>query len=185
VRENTHTRARAHTQIVHVRLYSGDVTWGWLAPQSILVFDLSGWALWHLKYLSYIKALVDIVQSQYPERLSKALLVNVPGLFMAAWKLISPWIDPKTRSKIFFVRWLRTTTAAPYGGWLLHLLPSFPPVFLSSVCCGRRLAVLRQPAIASCCMESPLCLSLSLSLSRSLYLSIYLSIYPSIHLSRF
>ena len=37
------------------------------------------------------------------ERLEKALLVNVPAIFYAAWKLISPWIDPHTRDKVFFI----------------------------------------------------------------------------------
>eukprot|EP01047_Picozoa_sp_COSAG01_P043747 COSAG01_NODE_3905_length_5559_cov_13.718498_6_plen_82_part_00 len=35
-----------------------------------------------------VKELVDIVQNQYPERLDRALLVNVPFIFQAAWKLI-------------------------------------------------------------------------------------------------
>ena len=67
---------------------------------SVLVFDVSGWALWHIKYLNYVKQLVDIVQSHYPERLERALLLNVPTLFYAAWKMISPWIDPHTRDKV-------------------------------------------------------------------------------------
>ena len=47
--------------------------------------------------------LVDVAQNQYPERLRRILMVNAPFAFKAAWKLISPWLDPVTRGKIAFV----------------------------------------------------------------------------------
>jgi hypothetical protein len=53
----------------------------------VFLIDLEGWAMWHVKHLDKVKALVDIVQSQYPERLERALLVNVPFIFMGAWKM--------------------------------------------------------------------------------------------------
>jgi hypothetical protein len=34
------------------------------ASTSIILFDVSGWKLWHVKYLSYVKELVNIVQNQ-------------------------------------------------------------------------------------------------------------------------
>ena len=44
------------------------------------------------------------MQDHYPERLNKAFLVDAPWLFLGAFKLISPFIDPVTRKKIVFVK---------------------------------------------------------------------------------
>ncbi|KAJ3669418.1 hypothetical protein LUZ60_011368 [Juncus effusus] len=46
---------------------------------------------------------LDIMQNYYPERLGKALLIHVPHIFMKIWKLISPFIDNKTKQKFVFV----------------------------------------------------------------------------------
>ena len=69
----------------------------------IVLFDMRGWALWHAKYLSYIKQLVDIAQNQYPERLRQVMMLNAPLMFRGAWKIIRPWLDPVTAAKIKFV----------------------------------------------------------------------------------
>jgi hypothetical protein len=39
-------------------------------------------------------------QNYYPERLGKALMINVPYMFMKAWKLVYPFIDNNTRDKV-------------------------------------------------------------------------------------
>ena len=36
--------------------------------------------------------------------LKAAYLVNVPSVFKFAWKLIYPWIDPKTREKVHLLK---------------------------------------------------------------------------------
>lgn len=69
----------------------------------VFIIDVSGWEIGYLKHLDKIKMLIDAVQNQYPERLECALLINVPFIFMGAWKLISPMIDANTREKIHFV----------------------------------------------------------------------------------
>ncbi|KAK9104014.1 hypothetical protein Scep_020858 [Stephania cephalantha] len=46
---------------------------------------------------------ISIMQDYYPERLGKLFLVHVPYVFAAAWKLIYPFIDKKTREKVVFV----------------------------------------------------------------------------------
>eukprot|EP00946_MAST-07B_sp_MAST-7B-sp1_P003292 g3292.t1 len=71
--------------------------------KNVVIFDISGWALWHGSYLGYVNRLVDIAQNQYPERLRRVLLVNAPFLFRGAWSVISPWLDPVTKAKIKFV----------------------------------------------------------------------------------
>jgi len=69
----------------------------------IFLIDVAGWELGYIKHLDKIKVLVDVVQNQYPERLERALLVNVPFIFLAAWKIISPLLDPVTREKVYFI----------------------------------------------------------------------------------
>jgi hypothetical protein len=40
-------------------------------------------------------------QNYYPERLGKALMINVPYIFMKVWKtMIYPFIDTNTRDKV-------------------------------------------------------------------------------------
>jgi hypothetical protein len=50
-----------------------------------------------------VKELLTILQHHFPERLEQALLVNVPALFYAAWKVLSPFVNEKTQSKVVFV----------------------------------------------------------------------------------
>ncbi|KAI9061138.1 CRAL/TRIO domain-containing protein [Trametes sanguinea] len=52
--------------------------------------------------LGQSKRVLDILQTHYPERLGRALVVNVPFLVNAFFKLITPFIDPLTRPKLRF-----------------------------------------------------------------------------------
>ena len=45
---------------------------------------------------------LNILQTHYPERLGAALILNVPFLIHAFYKMISPLIDPVTRNKMKF-----------------------------------------------------------------------------------
>ena len=45
---------------------------------------------------------LTVLQTHYPERLSAALILNVPFLIQAFFKMISPFIDPITRNKMKF-----------------------------------------------------------------------------------
>ena len=40
------------------------------------------------------------LQDCYPERLGKLFIVHVPYIFMTAWKVVSPFIDRKTKNKV-------------------------------------------------------------------------------------
>ncbi|OMJ25661.1 CRAL-TRIO domain-containing protein [Smittium culicis] len=48
------------------------------------------------------KSFLDVLQSHYPETLGRGIIINAPSIFFYTYKLISPFIDPVTKSKIFF-----------------------------------------------------------------------------------
>ena len=50
--------------------------------------------------IDYCKQLFTIDEKYYPERLYKTYLINAPWYFTALYALVSPWIDPKTATKI-------------------------------------------------------------------------------------
>ncbi|KAL1940230.1 hypothetical protein VTO73DRAFT_9182 [Trametes versicolor] len=52
--------------------------------------------------LGQARTVLNILQTHYPERLGRALVVNVPFLVNAFFKLITPFIDPLTRPKLRF-----------------------------------------------------------------------------------
>uniref|UniRef100_A0A453MID4 CRAL-TRIO domain-containing protein n=3 Tax=Aegilops tauschii TaxID=37682 RepID=A0A453MID4_AEGTS len=66
------------------------------------VIDLKGWGYANCDIRGYLAGL-DIMQSYYPERLGRVFLIHVPYLFMAAWKIVYPLIDDKTKKKFVFV----------------------------------------------------------------------------------
>ncbi|KAJ6513180.1 CRAL-TRIO domain-containing protein [Mycena sanguinolenta] len=52
--------------------------------------------------LGTARAVLSILQDHYPERLGLALILNVPWLLNAFYKLITPFVDPVTRNKMKF-----------------------------------------------------------------------------------
>ncbi|KAJ7067012.1 CRAL/TRIO domain-containing protein [Mycena amicta] len=52
--------------------------------------------------LGTARTVLNILQDHYPERLGLALILNVPFLLNAFYKLITPFIDPVTRLKMKF-----------------------------------------------------------------------------------
>ncbi|KAL8779465.1 MAG: hypothetical protein Q9213_006919 [Squamulea squamosa] len=53
------------------------------------------------------KQVLNILQSHYPERLGRALIINIPWIVQPFFKLINPFIDPATREKLKFDQDLR------------------------------------------------------------------------------
>ena len=68
----------------------------------IVIFDLSGFSFSCMDYEA-LKLLIDILQTQYPEILGVAYVVNAPWVFNACWSIISLWLDPVTKAKVSFV----------------------------------------------------------------------------------
>ena len=69
----------------------------------VILFDLSQFSLTCMDYEA-LKMLVNIIQFNYPEILSAALIVNSPIIFSACWQIIKLWIDPVTASKCIFLK---------------------------------------------------------------------------------
>ncbi|KAI4092559.1 MAG: hypothetical protein LQ344_003405 [Seirophora lacunosa] len=53
------------------------------------------------------KQVLNILQNHYPERLGRALVINIPWVVWTFFKLINPFIDPATREKLKFDQDLR------------------------------------------------------------------------------
>ncbi|KAL1565371.1 phosphatidylinositol transfer protein 3-like [Salvia divinorum] len=64
--------------------------------------DMKGYGFANNDIRGFIAGL-SILQDYYPERLGKMFFVNVPSFFMAAWKLISPFVDKNTKNKMAFL----------------------------------------------------------------------------------
>lgn len=52
--------------------------------------------------VSTAREVLHILQNHYPERLGKALIINVPWIVNGFFKIITPFIDPVTREKLKF-----------------------------------------------------------------------------------
>ncbi|TDZ68416.1 CRAL-TRIO domain-containing protein [Colletotrichum trifolii] len=52
--------------------------------------------------LGQAREVLNILQTHYPERLGKALIINVPWVVNGFFRLITPFIDPMTREKLKF-----------------------------------------------------------------------------------
>ncbi|KGO45243.1 hypothetical protein PEX1_060310 [Penicillium expansum] len=57
--------------------------------------------------LSQAKQTLSFLQNHYPERLGRALVLNVPFIIRGFFKLITPFIDPNTHQKLRFNEDLR------------------------------------------------------------------------------
>ena len=73
--------------------------------QFVIIFDLKGFTTSmvfkrNVRYM--IGKLIYVAQTQYPERLYKAYIVNAPRTFTVAWNLIKALLDPKTVAKVTF-----------------------------------------------------------------------------------
>ncbi|XP_022980820.1 patellin-4-like isoform X2 [Cucurbita maxima] len=66
----------------------------------VCIGDLQGWGYSNSDIRGY-RAALSILQDCYPERLGKLYLVHVPYIFMTAWKMVYPFIDKKTKNKLY------------------------------------------------------------------------------------
>lgn len=53
------------------------------------------------KSLKYIKMTSNLTQNYFPETLGKMYVINASSLFYLIWSIVKPFVDEKTRKKIF------------------------------------------------------------------------------------
>ncbi|GAA6038889.1 hypothetical protein JCM8097_000556 [Rhodosporidiobolus ruineniae] len=63
--------------------------------------------------LGQARKVLEILQTYYCERLGKAVCVNIPQIFFAFYKLVSPFVDPVTKEKIRFLDKADATSLIP------------------------------------------------------------------------
>jgi len=81
--------------------------------------------------MKLLRSTTKIAQDHYPVRSCKILLINSPLWFSSIWKVISQWIDERTRSKLFIY-------SGPAREQLLELIDedSLPALFGGACTCG-------------------------------------------------
>jgi hypothetical protein len=50
--------------------------------------------------LAVLKSTIEVDQRHYPETLHRFFIVNAPFILKAVWRLVKPWLDPHTQTKI-------------------------------------------------------------------------------------
>ena len=69
----------------------------------VLLIDYDGYNLSSAPAMKTSRETLSILQNHYPERLRCAYCLRPPWVFNAFWSVISPFIDPITKSKIQMV----------------------------------------------------------------------------------
>ncbi|XP_010527376.1 PREDICTED: random slug protein 5 [Tarenaya hassleriana] len=70
--------------------------------QMVWLIDFHGFNLSHIS-VKVTRETAHVLQEHYPERLGLAILYNPPKFFEPFWKMVKPFLDPKTCNKVKFV----------------------------------------------------------------------------------
>ncbi|KAF4667739.1 hypothetical protein FOL47_003408 [Perkinsus chesapeaki] len=75
---------------------------GWKGYKHMMVIDIKNVGLSHGKgsFVNGFKKQLNIDQYYYPEVLSKMVVVNAGVVISTLWKMVKPWVDPITVSRI-------------------------------------------------------------------------------------
>ena len=68
----------------------------------VIVFDLARFTYDCMDYEA-VKALIEVLQYNYPDSLHTIFIVNEPWIFRACWVVIRGWLDPVTAGKVNFL----------------------------------------------------------------------------------
>nr|XP_018672529.1 SEC14-like protein 5 isoform X2 [Ciona intestinalis] len=97
------------------------------------IVDLEGLNMRHLwrPGVQALLRIIEVIEANYPETMSRLLIVRSPRVFPVLWTLISPFIDEKTSSKFM----MYTGTDYMGAGGLVDYIPQeFIPEFLGGPC---------------------------------------------------
>ncbi|KAI8621189.1 CRAL-TRIO domain-containing protein [Chytriomyces sp. MP71] len=70
--------------------------------QLSVVADVGSTSMWNQNPVSVTLQLVNMLQNHYPEKLGMALCVNPSSFMWILWTMLSGFVDPNTKAKIFF-----------------------------------------------------------------------------------
>ncbi|KAF6149168.1 hypothetical protein GIB67_026024 [Kingdonia uniflora] len=70
--------------------------------QMVWLIDFHGFNMSHLS-VKVTRETAHVLQEHYPERLGIAILYNPPWIFESFWKVVKPFLEPKTYRKVKFV----------------------------------------------------------------------------------
>jgi len=70
--------------------------------KSFSIVDLKGLKFADLssENIDFVKAIAKVDSDNYPETMGKMVIINTPGIFNFAWKVISGFLDPGTVKKV-------------------------------------------------------------------------------------
>jgi len=66
------------------------------------IFNLEGFSNKNIDF-NHTFNMINVFQNYYPERLGICFVINAPWFFGTIWKIVKPWLDKITASKIFFL----------------------------------------------------------------------------------
>jgi len=73
------------------------------AGKFVVIVDFADYSLNNLIPLSVARAVINILQDHYPERLGQAFVFHAPWILNAFIAAVSPFIDPVTMEKVQFI----------------------------------------------------------------------------------
>lgn len=69
----------------------------------VMIFDFTDFSPVRNVHFGCARDMLQVLQDFYPERLSKIFLVNYPSTLYGVYKIVSPFIDENTRSKLEWI----------------------------------------------------------------------------------
>ena len=67
------------------------------------IFNMSGVKISKNVDINFLRGVFDLLQTHFPETLSRLYFIDAPLLFLGVWKCVTPFIQPATKSKIVFL----------------------------------------------------------------------------------
>lgn len=100
------------------------------AEQWVFVLDMKEYSPANAPHPGVTLQVLQVLANHYPERLHKAYFVDAPGIFSVFFKMMSPFVDPVTRSKVEFVQSrdylphakASATGSSSWGSWASSML---------------------------------------------------------------
>ncbi|XP_012563299.1 SEC14-like protein 5 [Hydra vulgaris] len=98
-----------------------------------LIIDLEGLSMRHLwrPGVRAVLRIIEVVQANYPETMSRLLIIRAPKVFVVLWTLLYPFIDENSRKK--FLIYTGDDYQGP-GGLEDYLMKEYIPNFLGGPC---------------------------------------------------